>query len=182
MAVCDSFLFRAVHYYLGSVSCDVKLMPNPSDTVRENNTFLFLFLLPCCNRKYESKNLFWNILFPKGQLISKCLFGVFTFFQKTNENKSTSSKVKFVCSFFGRNVGLKKSFRICLTFSFLVSFLLCHHWRSSLYTYIALRQCLLYVLHSDIVLRKRRLVNLRAVHTCISFEAKGDCDRVKWRG
>ena len=53
----------------------------------------------------------------KGQLISKCLFGVFTFFQKTNENKSTSSKVEFVRSFFGRNVGLKQSFRICLTFS-----------------------------------------------------------------
>ena len=52
----------------------------------------------------------------KGQLISKCIFGVFTFFQKTNENKSTSSKVEFVCSFFGSNVSLKKSFRICLTF------------------------------------------------------------------
>ena len=26
---------------------------------------------------------------PKGQLISKCLFGVFKFFQKTNGNKST---------------------------------------------------------------------------------------------
>ena len=26
---------------------------------------------------------------PKGQLISKCIFGVFNFFQKTNENKST---------------------------------------------------------------------------------------------
>ena len=44
----------------------------------------------------------------KGQLISKCLFGVLTFFQKTNENKSTSSKTEFVRSFFGRNVGLKK--------------------------------------------------------------------------
>ena len=52
----------------------------------------------------------------KGQFISKCLFGVFTFFQKTNENKSTNSKVKFVRSFFGRNVRLKKSFRICPTF------------------------------------------------------------------
>ena len=48
----------------------------------------------------------------KGQLISKCLFGV----QKTNRNKSTRTKVEFVRSFFGRNVGLKKSFRICLTF------------------------------------------------------------------
>ena len=52
----------------------------------------------------------------KDQLISKCLFGVFTFFQKTDENKSTSSNVEFVHSFFGRNVGLKESFRICLTF------------------------------------------------------------------
>ena len=35
---------------------------------------------------------------------------------KTNENKSTS-KVQCVRLFFGRNVGLKKIFRICLTFS-----------------------------------------------------------------
>ena len=48
----------------------------------------------------------------KGQLISNCLFVVFTFFQKTNENKSTRSKVEFVRSFFGRNLGLEKSFRI----------------------------------------------------------------------
>ena len=61
------------------------------------------------------KNLFRKNC--KGQLISKCLFGVFTFFQTTNENKSTSSKVKFVRSFFGRNIGLKKSFQICLTFT-----------------------------------------------------------------
>ena len=27
-----------------------------------------------------------------------------------------SSKVEFICLFFGRNVGLKKSFRLCLTF------------------------------------------------------------------
>ena len=36
------------------------------------------------------------------------------FLPKTNENKSTSSKVEFVRLFFGRTVGLKKSFRICL--------------------------------------------------------------------
>ena len=54
---------------------------------------------------------------PKGQLISKCLFGVFSFFQKPIENKSTSSKVEFDHSFFGRNVSLKKSFQIFLTFS-----------------------------------------------------------------
>ena len=36
----------------------------------------------------------------KGQLVSKYHFGVFTFFQTTNENKSTSSKVQFVVGFF----------------------------------------------------------------------------------
>ena len=40
-----------------------------------------------------------------------------TFLQKMNENKSHSSKIEFVCSFFGGNVGLKKSFRFCLTFN-----------------------------------------------------------------
>ena len=57
----------------------------------------------------------------KGQLISKCLFGVFNFFQKTERNQVNlsyhSSKVEFAGSFFGRNAGLKKSFRLCLTFS-----------------------------------------------------------------
>ena len=48
----------------------------------------------------------------KGQLISKCLFG--NFLQKTNENKSHISKIEFVCSFFGGNVGLKKSFKFYL--------------------------------------------------------------------
>ena len=36
------------------------------------------------------------------QLISKGLFGAFTFSQKTNENKSTSSKDELFRSFFGR--------------------------------------------------------------------------------
>ena len=52
----------------------------------------------------------------KGQLISKCLFGVFKLLQKTNENKSHSSKIEFVRLFFGGNVGLKKLFQFCLTF------------------------------------------------------------------
>ena len=62
--------------------------------------------------------------FPKGHLILQCLFGVFNFFQKTTENKSTwyhSSKIEFVRQFFGRNVCLKKSFRLCLTFTYLIS-------------------------------------------------------------
>ena len=36
---------------------------------------------------------------------------------KTNDNKSHSSKIELFRSFFGGNVGLKKSFRFCLTFS-----------------------------------------------------------------
>ena len=54
----------------------------------------------------------------------KCLFGCFTFFQKTNKNKSTSSKFDFVRSCFGKNVGLKKSFRIWLTFRNLANWVL----------------------------------------------------------
>ena len=44
----------------------------------------------------------------KGQLILKCLFCVFNFLQKTNKKKSHSSKIEFVHSIFGGNVGLKK--------------------------------------------------------------------------
>ena len=42
----------------------------------------------------------------KGQIISKCLFGVFNFFQKTNANTSHTSKNEFIRSFFGRILGL----------------------------------------------------------------------------
>ena len=46
-------------------------------------------------------------------------------FPPKNERKQVdlrfhSSKVEFVFSFFGGNVGLKKSFRLCLTFSFVL--------------------------------------------------------------
>ena len=47
----------------------------------------------------------------KGQLISKCLFGVFNFFQKTNKNMLHSNKNEFICSFFGRIHGLTICFR-----------------------------------------------------------------------
>ena len=78
----------------------------------------FIRLLPINKNSFSL--IHWGCCRPlallKGQIISKCLFGVFNFFQKTYENKSTSSKVEFICSFFGRNMGFKKSFRICLTF------------------------------------------------------------------
>ena len=44
----------------------------------------------------------------KCQLISNCLLGVFTLFQKMNENKSTNSKVKFVRSFLWKKRRLEK--------------------------------------------------------------------------
>ena len=42
--------------------------------------------------KYESTN---------GQIISKCLFCVFNFFQKTKKDMSHGSKNQFICSLFG---------------------------------------------------------------------------------
>jgi hypothetical protein len=36
------------------------------------------------------------LLHTKGQLISKCLFGVFKFFQKTNKNKSPWGIIFFI--------------------------------------------------------------------------------------
>ena len=35
---------------------------------------------------YLGSSYLMIIVKPKGQIISKCLFGVFNFFQKTNEN------------------------------------------------------------------------------------------------
>ena len=43
---------------------------------------------------------FWKN--TKGQIFSKCLIGAFTFSQKTNKNKSSSSKDELFRSFFGR--------------------------------------------------------------------------------
>ena len=48
--------------------------------------------------------------------LAKCLFGVFNFFQKPNENTSHSNKNEFIRSFFGRIQGYQKSFRNYLTF------------------------------------------------------------------
>jgi hypothetical protein len=53
-----------------------------------------------------------KILKVKGQIISKCLFGVFNFFQKTNENTSHSSKNKFICSFFEELTAWQFAFKI----------------------------------------------------------------------
>ena len=95
---------------------------------------------------------------PKGQLISKCFFGVFTFFQKTNENKSTSSKDEFVRSFFGRNVSWKKSFRLCLTFTTLKTSMDLYSWSWDLrLNFVALwRMYILMYLQLNLVFLKRK--------------------------
>ena len=56
-----------------------------------------------------------NLRTIKGQVISKGLFGVLEFSQKTNERIRRSSKNEFVHSFFGRIRGYRKSFRNYLT-------------------------------------------------------------------
>ena len=73
-------------------------IPNPS--INPKSGLQFYSLLPQWN-KFISEfafisfhKAFFDIIvriavFTKGQLISKCLFGVFNFFQKTNKNKST---------------------------------------------------------------------------------------------
>ena len=57
----------------------------------------------------------------KGQLISKGLFAIHEFFQEEKEKDLiivlSGKKHEFVRSFFGRIVGLKKTLRLCLTFS-----------------------------------------------------------------
>ena len=47
---------------------------------------------------------------PDDQANSLKNFGVFNVLQKTNKNKSHNSKIEFLCSFFGGNIGLKKKY------------------------------------------------------------------------
>ena len=99
--ICHCNFCWKVGYYVGAIVSHFFASLQSSFMVVEG--FIYLSLLSCHS--------------SKGQLISKCHFGVFTFFRKTNRDKSTSSKVELVRSFFGRNIGLKKSFRICLTYN-----------------------------------------------------------------
>ena len=67
------------------------------------------------------QNLELKSILSKGQLISKCLFRVFNFFRKTNENKSTWGiivvKSNSFVRFLEETSAWKKSFRLCLPFS-----------------------------------------------------------------
>ena len=67
------------------------------------NQFDFLNLL--CYNLWIKASVIWQFFSPlcfKGQLISKCIFGAFKFFQKTNENKSTWGIIVVKSNFFVR--------------------------------------------------------------------------------
>ena len=88
----------------------------------QSSQFSPLVFLPLCPnyapyRKFYFIEFVQNSLHCKGQIISKHLFGVLNFFQKTNENKLYSSKNEFVCSFFGRIQDTIICFRGYLTFN-----------------------------------------------------------------
>ena len=86
---------------------DVEIPDDEDDTDLED-TDMITDTIPMLKGNFvilakKQKNILSN-----GQLISKCLFGVFTFFQKTNQNKSTNSKVEFVRSFFWKKRRLEQ--------------------------------------------------------------------------
>ena len=67
----------------------------------------------------EISQFFFDV--TKGQIISKRLFGVLEFSQKTNKRIPCSSKNEFVCSFFGRIWGHQKVLQNYMTYSTLES-------------------------------------------------------------
>ena len=50
--------------------------------------------------KYRVEEFKYEPWTSKGQIITKCLFEVLNFFQKTNDNASHSSENEFIWSFF----------------------------------------------------------------------------------
>ena len=66
------------------------------DWLQKHKPYLFCF----CTAIWTTYFSYVCVFLVKGQIISKCLFGVFNFFQKTNENTSNSSKNELICSFF----------------------------------------------------------------------------------
>ena len=82
-------------------------------SLHKNNNFWFLKLTTCFYESYCTTRKEQARLLPiaKGQLISKCLFGVFNFFQKTNKNTSHRSKNELIHSSLGRIHGLTICFQ-----------------------------------------------------------------------
>ena len=100
-------------------------MSQDKSTATKHKHLQYVYGTKICNKYWKHQKDFGSTEiscnFTKGQLISKCLFGVFNFFQKTNKNKSTwdiilvkskekytlFSKVEFIHSFdFWKNLQL----------------------------------------------------------------------------
>ena len=81
------------------------------------NEFSYSWVSNVSDQNYIMSQFALDLVFTKGQLISKSLFCVFNFLQKTNKNKSYISKNECIRSFFGGNRWLQKPFRKYLTFT-----------------------------------------------------------------
>ena len=97
--------------YVYTVAKTLKSCPKITIAIHQTNYQQTIYLIEM--QKILRNNYLYILYlkflpYCKGQLISKCLFGAFTFLQKTNKNKSISRKFKFARSYFGRNIGLKK--------------------------------------------------------------------------
>ena len=57
--------------------------------LRKSSGYASVLVWGCNSCKGTTEDVMQQTLFVKGMLILKCLFGVFNFLQKTNENKST---------------------------------------------------------------------------------------------
>ena len=73
--------------------------------------FWFIILTVITGMQVIYRFVLVSCLIIKGQIISKCLFRVFNFFQKRNENTSHISKNELICSFFRRIHDLTICFR-----------------------------------------------------------------------
>ena len=113
----NSSLF--IFWFQASNPSDVMMMP-PSPVSREQVWVVTVKKKVVKFRKNSESNcLLHTNAYPKGQLISNYLFGVFNFLRIMNINKlnwGIIGKSNLFVHFFGRMVGLKKSFLLCLTF------------------------------------------------------------------
>ena len=85
-----------------------------SPQARVDRTYQFLKRIkanPEVHIYLHSLFLPWTVNDVKGQIISKLFFSGRGFFQKTNKNTLHTSKNEFICSFFGRILGLTICFR-----------------------------------------------------------------------
>ena len=122
---CSPYAINATALLLAAITCHKLFFPEGSKVrfLEKSKTFNF-------NLKYFKKKKkvqkYASFLSPdtylcgyfhlkgitgKGHKISKCLLGVFSFFQKTNNNMSHISKNESICSFLRTIPGLTICFR-----------------------------------------------------------------------